>query len=229
MALNVSPLIDEQCEAVRRPLVAVTMAAVPCRDTPVILTLHWHGFVCERLADTPEAATVAGRPVPSSAIQLNLRWNEVAELDHAALDAAWIGGAWDVARSERRSCLRPGAPASESRECRQAFSALPRSPEGDDLVVADAPDQDELVSLAQVRGYLTWLFRPVAQGIWKPVADDVTLAPDGRREPPCPVIDPLPPPSGGDRRTVCRLGRAGSILVQACAARASMASPARRC
>jgi hypothetical protein len=218
MALNVSQLIDEQCEAVRRPLVAVTMAAVPCRDTPVILTLHWHGFVCERLADAPEAATVAWRPVPSSAIQLNLRWNEVADLDHAALDAAWIGGAWDMARSERRSCLRPGAPASEAHECRQAFSALPRSLEGDDLV-----------SLAQVRGYLTWLFRPVAQGIWKPVADDVTLAPDGRREPPCPVIDPLPPPSGGDRRTVCRLGKAGSILVQARAARASMASRAPRC
>lgn len=213
MALNVSQLIDEQCEAVRRPLVAVTMAAVPCRDTPVILALHWHGFVRERIADRPEAAPVAWRPVPSSAIQLNLRWNDIADLDQAALDAAWASGAWDVSRSERRGCVRPGAEASESFECRQAFSALRWRLGGDELVVADAPDQDDLVSLAQVRGYLMWLFRPVAQGIWKPVADDVTLAPDGRREPPCPVIDPLPPPSGRDRRTVCRLGKAGTILV----------------
>jgi hypothetical protein len=50
-----------------------------------------------------------------------------------------------------------------------------------------------------------WLFRPVHGGIWKDVADDVTLRPDGTREPPCPVL-PLPTAGGKRRRTVYRFG-----------------------
>ncbi len=43
--------IEEQIAATQLPLFAITVAAVPCPDTPVILTLHWHAFVPERLAE----------------------------------------------------------------------------------------------------------------------------------------------------------------------------------
>ncbi len=45
--------IQDQAGSTGLPLVAVTLAAVPCPDTPVILTLHWHGFMRTRLADIP--------------------------------------------------------------------------------------------------------------------------------------------------------------------------------
>ncbi len=211
MALNLSGLIEAQCNAMRLPLVAVTLAAVPCRDTPVILTLHWHGFVRERLADVPEAGAVAFRSVPSSAVQLNDRWDDLEDVDRAALDAAWTLGAWDVARSERRACMRPGAEAREFHECRQAFSAFPYGVDGSEVVVKDAPDQDELLSLARVRGYLMWLFRPVCNGLWKEVADDPSLRPDGTREPPCPVL-PVAPRLERDAKTVYRLGVPGPLI-----------------
>ncbi|MBL8540137.1 MAG: diguanylate cyclase, partial [Betaproteobacteria bacterium] len=59
--------IETQIAASKLPLFAVTVAAVPCPDTPVILTLHWHGFVRERLADLEEAEVVTYIPIPSSA------------------------------------------------------------------------------------------------------------------------------------------------------------------
>ena len=37
--------IEQQMAATQLPLFAITLAAVPCPDTPVILTLHWHAFV----------------------------------------------------------------------------------------------------------------------------------------------------------------------------------------
>lgn len=203
--LNVSRLIEDQCEMVKLPLVAVTMAAVPCRDTPVILTLHWHGFLREFLADLPEASPVAFRSVPSSAVQMNERWDDIGELDRAALDAAWAFGAWDVARSERRACVRPGAGSREFLECRQAFSAFPFGVDGSEVALADAPDHEELLSLAQVRGYLMWLFRPVCNGIWKDVAEDASLAADGTRVLPCPV-SPVLSTLECDAKTVYRLG-----------------------
>jgi hypothetical protein len=209
--LNVSRLIEDQCAAMKLPLVAVTMAAVPCRDTPVILTLHWHGFMREKLADVPEAGTVAFRSVPSSAMQVNDRWDDLEELDRAALEAAWSFGAWDVARSERRACIRPGAASRDFLECRQAFSAFPFGVDGSEVAMADAPDHEDLLSLAQVRGYLMWLFRPVSNGIWKDVADDATLDAEGRRLSPCPVA-PVAPRLERDTKTVYRLGAAAAIV-----------------
>ena len=49
--------IENQIAATGLPLVGITVAAVPCPDTPVILTLHWHGFIREKLAEAPGAAT----------------------------------------------------------------------------------------------------------------------------------------------------------------------------
>lgn len=202
--------IEEQMAATQLPLVAVTLAAVPCPDTPLILTLHWHAFVHERLAEVDGAETIAYKPIPSSALQLNDRWDDVLTVDRAALDAAWELGAWDVARAERRSVVRPGAESREAVECLQAFGAFPFGVEGAQAIVADTPDADDLLNVAARRGYVMWMFRPVRGSIWQDVADDATLRADGTREPPCP-IEPIPTAHGESRRTVYRFGKAGTL------------------
>src|SRR5262249_26081597 len=151
------------------------------------------------------AETVSYTPVPSSALQLNDRWDDLVALDRAAMEAAWELGAWDVSRAERPGCLRPGAYSSEAIECLQAFATFPFGAAGINAVVADAPDADELLQLAAKRGYLLWMFRPVRGGIWTDHADDATLNQDGRREPHCP-LDPIPPRCDSKRKTVYRFG-----------------------
>lgn len=200
--------IENQIAATHLPLVGVTLAAVPCPDTPIILTLHWHGFIKEKLADIEGAQPVAFTPIPSSALQVNERWDDLVAVDQATLDAAWQMGAWDVARAERPGCLRPGARDSEPMECRQAFGAFPYGVNGQQLVVSDAPDSDELLKLAAVKGYLMWLFRPVSGGIWGDVAEDATLSPEGRRAGRCP-LHPIPLSCDGKRQTVYRFGVRG--------------------
>lgn len=201
--------IEEQIAATGLPLVGITLAAVPCPDTPVILTLHWHGFIKKRLAEVEQAEVVSYTSLPSSALQLNDRWRDLVAVDRAAMEAAWELGAWDVARAERKGCSRPGAPAAEALECLQAFGAFPFGVNGSQAVVADAPDADELLRLAASRGYLMWLFRPVSGGIWAEVADDATLTSRGRRPPPCPHR-PIPPRCDGNRKTVYRFGVSAS-------------------
>ena len=196
--------IEEQIAATGLPLVGITLAAVPCPDTPVILTLHWHGFIKERLAEA-----VSYTSLPSSALQLNDRWRDLVAVDRAAMEAAWELGAWDVARAERIGCMRPGASSAEALECLQAFGSFPYGVNDDQMVVANVPDTDELLQLAASRGYLMWLFRPVSGGIWAEVADDATLTSGGRRAPPCPHR-PIPPRCDGNRRTVYRFGVASS-------------------
>ena len=206
--------IEDQIAATGLPLVGITLAAVPCPDTPVILTLHWHGFIKERLAEVEQAEVVSYTPLPSSALQLNDHWRDLVAVDRAAMEAAWELGAWDVARAERKGCIRPGAPSSESLECLQAFGAFPFGINGSQAVVTDAPDADALLQLAASRGYLMWLFRPVSGGIWAEVADDATLTSTGRRSPPCPHR-PIPPRCDGNRKTVYRFGiPAGTPLEQ---------------
>jgi hypothetical protein len=197
--------IEEQIAASGLPLVGITLAAVPCPDTPLILTLHWHGFIREKLADVEQAEAVSYTPLPSSALQLNDRWRDLVAVDCAAMEAAWALGAWDVARAERKGCMRPGAPSTEALECLQAFGAFPFGINGNQMVVANAPDADELLQLAASRGYLMWLFRPVSGGIWAEVAEDATLTSSGRRPPPCPHR-PIPPRCDGNRKTVYRFG-----------------------
>lgn len=203
--------ISEQITATSRPLVAVTVAAVPCPDTPVILTLHWHGFIEEKILDVEEAQTIQYTPIPSSALQLNQRWSSLTSLDMATMEAGWELGAWDVARAERPGCARPGADSRETLECLQAFGAFPYGVQGQPVVVADAPDADDLLNLAARRGYLMWMFRPVYGGIWAEVADDATLRPDGTRTPPCP-LEPIPPAGQGVKKTVYRFGVTGNTL-----------------
>ena len=204
--MHILERIENQIAATGLPLVGITFAAVPCPDTPVILTLHWHGFIKEKLAPVEEAGAVSYTSVPSSALQLNDRWRDLETVDSAALEAAWALGAWDVARAERRGCMRPGADTTEAFECLQAFGAFPFGSRcAQPVVVADTPDADELMRLAARRGYLMWMFRPVSGGIWAEVADDATLGDAGRRPPPCPHR-PIPPRCDANRKTVYRFG-----------------------
>ncbi len=206
--MHILDCIEEQLSATGLPLVGITLAAVPCPDTPVILTLHWHGFIKEKLAEIEQAKTVSYTPIPSSALQLNERWHNLLAVDEAAMAAAWELGAWDVARAERPGCLRPGAASTEALECLQAFGSFPFGINGNQVVVSDAPDADDLVQLAAERGYLMWIFRPVRGGIWAQYADDATLDEEGRRAPPCPHR-PIPPSCEGKRKTVYRFGVPG--------------------
>ena len=201
--------IEDQVASTGLPLFAITLAAVPCPDTPLILTLHWHGFIKEKLAEVEAAETVAYTPIPSSALQLNERWKNLVAVDRAAMDAAWELGAWDVQRAERPGCMRAGAESREALECLQAFGSFPFGINGSNVVVADAPDADDLVEVAARRGYLMWLFRPVRGGIWGEYADDATLTEDGRRYGPCPLL-PIPPTCEGNRKTVYRFGVSAS-------------------
>ena len=197
--------IEGQMFATGLPLVGITLAAVPCPDTPVILTLHWHGFIKQKLVELEEAEAVAYTPIPSSSLQRNDRWRDLRAVDHAAMEAAWALGAWDVERAERPACFRSGAGATEELECMQAFGIYPCSVNGTQVAVSDAPDVDDLLELAAMRGYLLWAFRPVRGGIWKEYADDATLSGEGRRALPCPHA-PVPPSCAGKRKTIYRFG-----------------------
>ena len=64
-SMQILETITDQITGNRLPLVAVTVAAVPCPDTPFILTMHWHGFVRERQVDADASETVTLTPVPS--------------------------------------------------------------------------------------------------------------------------------------------------------------------
>lgn len=180
--------IESQLVSNRLPLVAVTIAAVPYANTPVVLTLHWHGFVEARIAEVEDAEVIAYQAVPSSALQINERWDHFDELENGVLDVAWELGSWDLARVEALPFERPGASRQESVECMGAFGSLPVSIDGQPPVVAEVPDAGELISAAGRAGYVSWLFRPVRGGVWAEVAEDLTLEQGGYRNPPCPYL-----------------------------------------
>ena len=200
--------IESQLISNRLPLVAVTVAAVPYANTPVVLTLHWHGFVESRLADVPDADVIAYQAVPSSALQINERWDHFDELENEVLDVAWELGSWDLARTEALPFERPGASRQESVECMGAFGSLPVAIDGQPPVVAEVPDAGELIGAAGRAGYVSWLFRPVRGGVWAEVAEDLTLEQGGYRNPPCPYLaSPTRAGTRRPRRVVYQFGR----------------------
>jgi len=207
--------IETQLIANRLPLVGITLAAVPYANTPVVLTLHWHGFVETRLADVTDANVVAYQPVPSSALQINDRWDRLDELENEVLDVAWQLGAWDLARTEAVPFVRPGASEQESLECMTAFGALPIAIDGQAPFVAEVPDAQDLIEAASRAGYVNWLFRPVRGGVWTDVADDATLEEGGYRNPACPYVAAPTrlPRAQRSRRVVYQFGR-GRELAQ---------------
>jgi hypothetical protein len=180
--------IETQLIANRLPLMGITLAAVPYANTPVVLTLHWHGFVETRIAEVSDANVVAFQPVPSSALQINDRWDNFDDLENEVLDVAWELGSWDLARTEALPFVRPGASEQESRDCMGAFGSLPVAIDGQLPIVAEVPDADDLIDAASRSGYVNWLFRPVRGGVWSTVAEDLTLEEGGYRNPPCPYI-----------------------------------------
>src|SRR6187401_2109780 len=167
--------IETQLVSNRLPLVAITVAAVPYANTPVVLTLHWHGFVETRLADVTDANVLAYQSVPSSALQINERWDHFDELENSVLDVAWELGSWDFARVEALPFIRPGACEQESLECMGAFGSLPVVLDGQPPIVAEVPDANELIESASCAGYLQWTLRPLRCGVWAEVAEDSTL------------------------------------------------------
>lgn len=191
--------IETQLVSNRLPLVGITVAAVPYANTPVVLTLHWHGFVETRLADVTDANVVAYLSVPSSALQINERWDGFADLENEVLDVAWELGSWDLARTEALPFERPGAAQQESLECMSAFGSAPLTIDGQPPVVAEVPDADDLIQAASRAGYVQWIFRPVRGGVWASVAEDDTLEEGGYRNPPCPYV-PSPTRVGRTRR-----------------------------
>src|SRR4029078_1824534 len=132
----------------RLPLVAITVAAVPYANTPFVLTLHWHGFVETRLADGTDANVVAYQAVPSSALQINERWDRFDELENSVLDVAWELGSWDLARVEAFPFTAPGACERESLECMGAFGSIPVALDGQPPIVAEVPDARDLIAAA---------------------------------------------------------------------------------
>ncbi len=210
--MNLLDLIESQLIANRLPLVAVSLAAVPLANTPTVLTLHWHGFVEVKL--TRDSSAVAYQSVPSSALQINNRWDRFDDLDHETLEAAWELGAWNLERLEARPFSRMGAPTNETIEGMHAFGASPIAIDGDSPFVADVPDGEELIEAAGRSGYVQWLFRPVRGGLWSDVADDVTLQPGGYRNPPCPLLSEAPERRlmPRDRRLVYQFGRSNKII-----------------
>ncbi len=219
--MDVFGKICDQVDAVGLPVVAVSLTALPCVNTPVLLTLHWHGF--GREAPAPSKAASVGtsapaapqeppQPVPDSALQVNEPWRVMASLDHAMLDAAWRFGAWDLVREEHRGCNTAGSSAREALACRQAFADDPFDPGSEAHLVAEAPDRLELMELGARVGYVRWQFRPIKNGLWHDAAGDDTLRDDGGHIPPCPV---LAQPSVGTRvsRTHYRLGRSRRLVL----------------
>lgn len=184
--MNLLGLIESQMISNRLPLVAVTLAAVPHTNTPTVLTLHWHGFVEVRLTD--DSKTVAYQSVPSSALQVNERWDRFDDLDHEALEAAWELGAWNLERTEAQPFARLGADTHETVIGMHAFGASPISINGDSPIVADVPDAEDLIESASREGYVQWLFRPVRGGLWAETSDDETLEAGGYRNPTCPLL-----------------------------------------
>ena len=112
--------IETQMISNRLPLAGISIAALPCADTPMVLSLHWHGFI-EHEEETECGPQFRYEAVPSSCLQVNRRWGELRDIEHTVMDVAWELGSWDLTRFEMRPCMRPGAPTQEAIECHLAF------------------------------------------------------------------------------------------------------------
>jgi hypothetical protein len=212
--MNLLDLIETQMIANRLPLVAVTVAAVPHANTPLVLSLHWHGFVEVKLAE--ESPAIGYQSVPTSSLQVNERWDRFDDLENDTLETAWELGAWNLERVEARPFQRLGADTFESVQAMHAFGTSSLAIDGDSPFVAEVPDADELIELAGRTGYVQWLFRPVRGGLFAENLDDVTLEEGGYRNPTCPLVgEPTFDPQrlSRSRRVVYPFGKAAKITL----------------
>jgi len=212
-AMQVLDRIAEQIDALSLPLFAVTLTALPRANTPVLLMLHWHGFRADPEPNRGAPDKVDQVPVPASALQLQPDWRRLEHLDEGMLEAAWRLGAWELEREERRGCNTPGAPDREILECRQAFGEPAfRGLRSAHDPVADAPDRAEMLEAGARLGYIRWKFRPVRGGVWQATAHDDSLALDGGRDSPCPVL-PQAPVGTAISAVTRRLGRVDRLIL----------------
>ena len=195
---SILEIIEDQLVANRLPVTGVTIAALPFPNTPAVVSLHWHAFV--ENAGTPERAALLYQSVPSSALQINIRWDQFKDLETDVLEASWELGAWDLRRIEAPECGRARSPARAYTEMQTSFGVSPQAIDGERVFVAEVPDADELVGAAARAGYVHWEFRPTWCGLWKDLAADVTLEKGGYRNPLCPLTARAYEP--GDARTI---------------------------
>ena len=198
---SILDVIEDQLVANRLPLAGVTLAALPFPNTPAVVSLHWHAFV--EIPAMPPRESAVYQSVPSSALQLNIRWDAFEDLETDVLEASWELGAWDLRRIGAPGC---GASMQRYAECLTSFGVSAQEINGDQVFIADVPDGPELVDAAARAGYVRWQFRPTWCGLWKELAADVTLEAGGYRNPRCP-IGALPLEPGEARTLVFQLGR----------------------
>jgi hypothetical protein len=181
----------------------------------VVLTLHWHGFVETRLADVTDANVLAYQSVPSSALQLNERWDKFDELENSVLDVAWELGLLGPRARRGLPFIRPGACEQESLECMGAFGSIPMTLDGQPPIVAEVPRRERAHRRPRpAPGTCNGPSRPVRGGVWAELAEDSTLEEGGYRNPPCPVL-PIPTRVGrtrAPRRVVYQFGRCTNLL-----------------
>ena len=86
--------VVEQVQSVGLPVVAVSLTAIPCANTPALLMVHRHGFARPLNPRFVQTSTPreAAKCVPGSALQLSDTWLEMEHLDDAMLQAAWQPG-----------------------------------------------------------------------------------------------------------------------------------------
>ncbi len=197
-------VIEDQLVVNRLPLAGVTIAATPFPNTPAVVSLHWHAFV--ETSNGPEGA-IAYQCVPSSALQVNLRWDRFEDIEANVLETSWELGAWDLRRVEARACARPGASVREYADCQTSFGVSSQAIDGEPVFVAEVPDGEDLVQTASHAGYVAWQFRPTWCGLWKDLALDVTLEKGGYRNPHCPLAAQAYEP-GQSRTLLFRMGMA---------------------
>jgi hypothetical protein len=208
--MDIFQTLSAQMQGMKLPLFAVSLTAIPRANTPVLLMMHWHGFRKTIIPELPELKHII-QPVPGSALQINQDWQQSETLEQAVLDAAWQLGAWDVKREEHRACNTIGASTQEAEECKQAFGIYDQQAEFLPLL-AEAPDQVEMLDLGAKVGFVRWVFRPVSGGLWQQTADDDTLLEGGCRQPPCP-IKPQALKGGKLSLTDYRLGKVNRIIL----------------
>jgi hypothetical protein len=207
--MNIYQLLTAQMTGMQLPLFSVSLTAIPRANTPFLLMMHWHGFRKTIMPELPEMKPIF-QPVPCSALQINQNWQLPESIEQDVLDAAWQLGAWDLKREEHRACNTIGASMQEAQECKQAFgvfeddTALP--------LIAEAPDQADMLNLGANVGFMRWLFRPVSGGLWQSTAEDDTLLNDGRRALPCPV-KPQALKGGKHAFTNYRFGKVNRIII----------------
>ena len=209
--MDILTMIDAHATSMRLPLYAVTLSAIARKATPAVLILHWHGMRRATPLQLPGTALLPAHPVPGSALRLNIPWQSVEDLDLAALDAAWQLGAWDLEREGFRPWWRLNASQGETLDCYRAFGQYPDTGQAA-MTLDDSAQTAELLELAGHHGYIRWLFRPRAHGIWQALdEDDLHLNQDDRRDPPCPVR-PAPYDRHRPGRRLYRLGQGTHIV-----------------